>query len=224
MNRLLNIETLIHRFQEIENSTPLRKEKLRKLDELYQSVRDNPEFTSEEILNLTKALLQRDVMIKQSFFSDAIYPLLSQQIEQGDVEAIKLMVKLEQQLIAYQGMNKDYRYTAHELIIKGLQLRPDDTELLQAYEIKTGNYLSYTIHEVPLGIIYDTDGTTDDQHHDLMALVNEYERVCFKLGIDRSELIEDCRYFYTLYHDYLKVCSSYDGFKDYLIKNKHRTT
>jgi hypothetical protein len=134
------------------------------------------------------------------------------------------MVTLEQQLIAYQGITKNYRYAAVELINRGLQFAPDDQELLQAYEEKTAIYLSYSIHEVPIGIIYGNDGATIEECDELLKFVNEYEQVCRRLGIDRSELIEDCKYFYPLYGEYLKVHSDYNSFEDYLIKHKHRTT
>jgi hypothetical protein len=224
MNSPLDRDILINRFKNIETNTPVRKEKLRKLDELYQSIKDDAQLTPQEILNLTKDLLQRGLTIRQTFFSDAIHPILSRQIEQGNVEAIKLMVKLEQHLIAHQGITKDYGYTAVELINKGIRLAPNDEELLQMYEVKTANYLYYSIHEVPIGIIYGNDGATIEQCDELLEFVHEYEQVCKKLGVDRNELIKDCKYFYPLYKDYLKDYKSYNGFKDYLIRNEHRTT
>lgn len=216
--------TFINRFQEIETNTPVRKEKLRKLDELFQLIKDNSQFSSEQILDLTRLLLQKNLIIRQTFFNDVIHAILSRHVEQDDVDAIKLMVKLEQHLIAYQGITKDYRYTAVELINKGLQLAPDDKELLQMYEVKTANYLYYSIHEVPIGIIYGNNGATIEQCNELLGLVKEYEQVCKMLGIDGSELIEDCKYYYSLYKEYLKVYRDYDGFKDYLIRNGNRTT
>jgi hypothetical protein len=158
------------------------------------------------------------------FFNEVIYPILAPKVEQGDFEAIKLLVMLEQQLLAYQGIKKVYRYTAIELINIGLQLAPNDRELLQLYELKTRSYLCYTIHEVPIGIIYGNNGATIEDCNDLLQLVNEYEEVCKKLGVDRREVIDDCKYYYSLYKEYLKVRRDYEGFEDFLIKNKHRTT
>ena len=203
MNIPLDRDKLVSRFQDIEANTPVRKEKLRKLDELYHSIKGNSQFSSEQILDLIRILLQNNITVRQAFFNEVIHPILSRQIEEEKLEAIKLMIKLEQHLIAYQGITKNYHYTAAELINKGLQFAPDDKELLQMYEVKTANYLNYSIHEVPIGIIYGNNGATIEQCDELLELVNEYEQVCKKLGLDRKELIDDCKYFYSLYKEYL---------------------
>jgi hypothetical protein len=73
MNSPLDRDILINRFVDIETNTPLRKERFRKLDELYLAIKTEYQLTSQEILSLTKELLERGVTIRQRFFSDAIH-------------------------------------------------------------------------------------------------------------------------------------------------------
>ncbi len=210
-------ETFIKTYTDIETKTFIRKDKHKKLDELLQfSKVSGTNFTADEIIEITNELLKNGAIIRQPLFQTLLYPCLSEQVEKGNIEAIKLLIRLDQHLISYQGYTKDYKYTSVSLLKKGLEIAPNDRELLEMYESNTREYINHTLHELPSGVLYDMDGASIVQCDELLALTDEYESICKKLQIDRSELINECRFYYSTYKSYLTVCKNYKNFDGYL--------
>jgi hypothetical protein len=214
-------ETFIKTYTDLEVKTAVRKEKNKKLDQLFQLLKDTKtDFTAVEIIDIAKELLTNDVIIRQPLFQNLLYPFLAQQVERDNIEAIKLLVRLEQHLISFQGHTKDYKYSSPFLLDKGIKIAPEDKELLKLYESKTRQYILHTLHEIPTGVLYGRDGASIEQCDELLSMTEEYERNCFKLRIDRSELINKCRLYYTSYKEYLKASGNYRSFEDYLANLK----
>jgi hypothetical protein len=78
-------------------------------------------------------------------------------------------------------------------------------------------YFKYTLHELPIGILRES---ADESFEESMNALDEYEALCEKLCVDRKEFIDECRFYYVAYEDYLSVVREYDGFKDYLKKHE----
>ncbi len=210
-------ETFIKTYTDLEVNTAVRKEKNKQLDQLFQLLKETKtDFTAEETIDIAKELLTNDVTIRQPLFQNLLYPCLAQQVERDNVEAIKLLVRLEQHLISFQGYTKDYKYSSVSLLDKGIKIAPEDKELLELYESKTRQYILHTLHEIPTGVLYGMDGASIEQCDELLSMAKEYESICLKLRVDRSELINECRLYYTSYKEYLKVSRNYRSFEDYL--------
>lgn len=157
----MNKDTFLHAYTDIETKSVLKKDKHKKLDELFQSLKDNVKgFTVDEIIDIAKDLLANKVTIRQPLFQFLLYPTLSEQVENDNIEAVKLLVRLEQHLINYQRYTKDFKYTSASLLKKGLEIAPNDHELLGMYESNTTVYLNHTLHELPVGVLYDMDGAS----------------------------------------------------------------
>ena len=108
------------------------------------------------------------------------------------------------------------------LLEKGLRISPNDKELLEISEKWTRNYLNYTLHELPTGVLYGANGATIEECKELIEEVAKYEIVCNKLQRDESELIEECKFYYPAYKAYLSVYKNYKNFDDYLDKECDR--
>jgi hypothetical protein len=212
-------ETFIKTYIDIETNTFIRKEKFTKLNELVQYLRNNgTEFDADEIIEIAKTFIEKGVTIRQPLFKYILYPSLSEQVEKDNLEAVKILVQLDQHLISYNGYKGNCKYTGVYLLRKGLEISSNDRELLEAYEGKTRNYIMYTLHELPAGVLFDMDGASIEQCDDLLAMTDEYESICHKLQINRSKLIKECRFYYTSYKSYLNAFSDYKNFSEYLHK------
>lgn len=210
-------ETFIKTYINIETNTFIRKEKFKKLNELVQYLRNNgTEFDAYEITEIAKTFIEKGVTIRQPLFKYILYPGLSELVERGNLEAIKILIQLDQHLISYPGYKWNCKYTAISLLRKGREISSNDRELLEAYEGKTRNYIKYTLHELPAGVLYDMDGASIEQCDELLAMTDEYESICQKLQIDRSDLIKECRFYYASYKSYLNAYSDYKNFNEYL--------
>ena len=216
-------ETFLQTYIDIETKIFIKADKNKKLDDLFK----DPEIykaklTSADILEIIDCLTTKDITIRQPLFKHLIYPILSDKVEQSNVNAIKGLLKLNQHLVSYQGYTKDTKYSSWTLLEKGLSISPDDRQLLELYESKTREYLNYTLHEIPTGVLYGSDGATIEQCEELIKEAEKYELLCKKLQLDKSDLIQECKYYYPAYKNYLSIYKNYKNFADYLDKECER--
>jgi hypothetical protein len=219
----VNKETFLQNYIDIETKTFIKTDKNKKLDELFKDCEIyKAKLTSIDILEIIDYLTTKDIIIRQPFYKHLIYPILSDQVEQNNVNAIKGLLRLDQHLLSYQVYTKDNKYSSWTLLEKGLNILPDDRELLELSESKIRNYLNYTLHELPIGVLYGENGATIEESEELIQEVEKYEIVCKKLQRDESELIEECMFYYPAYKAYLSVYKNYKNFDDYLDKECDR--
>lgn len=215
--------TFLQNYIDIETKIFIKAEKNKKLDDLFKDHEINKaKLTSTDILEIIDYLAYKDITIRQPLYKNLIYPILSDQVEQNNVKAIKALLKLDQHLVSYQGYTKDTKYSSYTLLEKGLSISPDDRELLELSEKTTRNYLNYTLHELPTGVLYGANGATIEECEELIQEAEKYEIVCNKLQRDESELIEECKFYYPAYKAYLSVYKYYKNFDDYLDKECER--
>ncbi|MEM0578296.1 hypothetical protein [Flavobacterium polysaccharolyticum] len=215
----MNKETFLQNYIDIEIKNFIKTDKNKKLADLLKDYEIyKAKFTSTDVLEIIDYLTAKDIIIRQPLYKHLIYPVLSEQVEQNNVNAIKGLLKLDQHLVSYQGYTKDTKYSSRTLLEKGFNISPDDRELLELYEIQTREYLNYTLHEIPIGVIYRTDGATIEQCVELINKTEKYEILCKKLKLDKSELIQECKYYYSAYKNYLSIYTNYKNFADYLDK------
>jgi hypothetical protein len=78
------------------------------------------------------------------------------------------------------------------------------------------------LHELPTGILYGQNSASIPECDELLEYVEEYECSCYKLELNRSDLISECKFYYSAYKDYLINKLLHESFKDYLAKNSGR--
>lgn len=212
-------EKFLNTYIEIETKTFVKADKTKKLEAFFKENKtDLTKLTCQDILAIIDVLQSKNITIRQPLYKHLIYPILSAQVAQNNVDAIKGLLKLDEQLISYQAYSHDTKYTWAMLLDQGLNLAPIDTELLKISEQTTRNYLNYTLHEIPIGVLYGQDGATIAECDELLEKVIEYEKLCNQLKLDEKELIENCKFYYTAYKAYLAVYPNYRNFEDYLNK------
>lgn len=211
-------------YADIENRYSIRAEKIKQIDKLLSQLKtEKTVFSLEEIVVISTKLLLDKTVIRQPVFAAVIYPILSKGVEEESIEAVKTLIKLAYPLQHYQNYTKHYQHSTRSLVTIGLKLAPNDLELLDIHEKDIRDYLHYTLHELPTGVLYDMDSSDIKGCDELLQLLADYEHTCQKLGVNHYELINECRFYYVSYKNYLTGrfldVHLYKDFSDYLTKN-----
>jgi len=215
-------ETLLQTYIDIETKTFIRADKTKRLDEFVSTTLHNGFILSlKDTIDVINHLTQNKIVIRHQLFRQILYPVLATEIGNDNIEAIKSLIRLLEYYGNYQNLTEDDRFSVWKLIDKGLALAPDDNELLKLYQEKQKNYFEYTLHELPTGVLYGTDGASIEECNELLTDLTRYKEVCNKLAIDDKELIDECKFYYLAYKDYLTIYTNYNGFADYLDKHKN---
>ncbi len=173
----------------------------------------------EDISSLLNEAGRKNIVIRQPFFEKIIYPILEKEISENNVRALKHLIKLEQKLLQLQRRIKIYEPSKRQLILKGLQINPDEKELLEMYETDLRNSLLFTIHEVSFGVLYGMNGADENQCDELLKILEDYREVCEKLSLDRTGLINECKFHFRAYKTFLKIQDQFEGYEDFLKNN-----
>jgi hypothetical protein len=212
-------QIFLQTYIDIETKVFVKAEKNKKFDELFSDIKTLAKnFNVLDVIEIIDSLLKQNIVIRQPLYKNLIYPILDKAVENKDVSAINALIKLDQQLLSYQAYTKDEKYTSWTLLEKGLSIAPEDLELIQIQFSKTKKYLNYTLHEIPLGVLYGTNGASIEECDELLNEIVIFESICNKLKLDEHELIEECKYYYPAYRSYLSVFKDYKNFADYLDK------
>lgn len=65
-------------------------------------------------------------------------------------------------------------------------------------------WLASAVHELPAGVLWGADGATPGQCAEMLDGLDEFSRVCDRLGLDdHQEFIDGCRWHFEHYSHYL---------------------
>lgn len=72
------------------------------------------------------------------------------------------------------------------------------------YYRRTRDWLDYTFHELPTGVLWGPDGATSAQCRDMLSDVDAFATFCERLGLDdHAEFIDASRWHLDHYPHYL---------------------
>ena len=217
-------ETFIKTYIDIETQTFVRAEKSKRLNEFIANLKlNNFNLSLGDTIDCINYLQREKVTIRHPLFLNVFYPTLTAEIDKNNIDAIKSLIRLFEYYGNYQNLTSDNRFSVWKLLEQGLRLSPNDTELLRQYEQKQRDYFEYTLHEIPTGVIYGSDGATIEQCEELLNDLAKYKVVCEKLKVDNEELVAECKFFYSSYKDYLTIYKNYSSFGEYLDMNQSET-
>ena len=145
------------------------------------------------------------------FFLHKIYfPVISVEIEQKNLQAVKEV------LFKHGDAFWHFKHKQNQelnLLQLGLQIDGTDVDLLHYSLSVKDRYYAFTIHEVPWGVLYDMNGASVAQTRELLQDLNDYEALAQSLDCDRTDLIEQCRFYYDCWITYLLDTSVYGSFE-----------
>lgn len=103
------------------------------------------------------------------------------------------------------------------LLIEALRVAPDDNVARNRLVENRARYLSYTLHELPSGVLYGCDGASIYECDELMALLDEFALDTRLLDKEKdfADLVSSCRFHYAAYKKYLQSTSR-GGYAAYL--------
>lgn len=108
--------------------------------------------------------------------------------------------------------------TPEELLREAVRQDPGDRIALVKLIHLQANYLDYTLHELPSGVLYGHNSATVEQCTELLDFLGE-----FKSNVQRcqeqekyAELIEECTFHYNAYRDYLSTKETGKSYRAYL--------
>ena len=93
------------------------------------------------------------------------------------------------------------------------------SEARQALE-RLQRYLRYTLHELPIGVLYDANGADEMKCAELMRETYRLEALAAELEVDCSELVAVCRWHYERYPHYLSRYRHFGSYANYIVKHQ----
>lgn len=179
---------------------------------------DLSDISIEELVAFEQELDKLKINFTFPFFEKVYFPLLEKGFKNGELAAIKLMLKHISIVYQIERKRETSFYSEFALIDKGLEICPFNQELLLTKERCLESYLDFTIHEVPYGVLYGMDGASPDECLKLLDTLEEYKELCHTLGVDRDDLIAECYFHYQHYYIYLQDQQKYSSYEQYLKK------
>jgi hypothetical protein len=80
-------------------------------------------------------------------------------------------------------------------------------------------FLKYTLHELPAGVLYDTDGADEKSCAELMRYTYRLEELAKDRSIDHSRFIARCRWHYERYPHYLRRQRHFGSYANYMARH-----
>lgn len=104
------------------------------------------------------------------------------------------------------------------LINKLLEKEPDYLPAIKQKYTILSNYIDFSIHEMPWGLLLDKPSSEKNAKTEALADLEEFSKLSKKLGKDNEEYIEDCRIYYNAWFDFLDNKDKYKSYEEYLEK------
>lgn len=96
--------------------------------------------------------------------------------------------------------------TVRGLLREAVRVDPSDDVARRRLIVRLVGYLEYTLHELPIGVLYGTDGATEEQCEELLVFLDEFKAHVQLTGQSDTyaELIQECEGHYSTYRDYVR--------------------
>lgn len=105
------------------------------------------------------------------------------------------------------------------LINKLLEKEPDYLPAIKQKYAILSNYIDFSIHEMPWGLLLDKASSEKEAKTEALADLDDFLELSKKLGKDNKEYIEECRIYYNAWFDFLDNKDKYKSYEEYLEKN-----
>ena len=105
------------------------------------------------------------------------------------------------------------------LVNKLLEKEPDYLPAIKQKYAILSNYIDFSIHEMPWGLLLDKASSEKEAKTEALADLEEFSKLSKKLGKDNKEYIEECRIYYNAWFDFLDNKDKYKSYEEYLEKN-----
>ena len=196
-----------------------RKERYKLLQE-YEKRNYQDEISIDEFKDFISSYIDKIDISSQ--FIGKFLKVLKKDIDNGGIFALKFLIGDKDEkdyYLKFFSLLYDEFGDKINLINKLLEKEPDYLPAIKQKYTILSNYIDFSIHEIPWGLLLDKLSSEKDAKTEALADLEEFSKLSKKLGKDNEEYIEDCRIYYNAWFDYLDNKDKYKSYEEYLEKN-----
>jgi len=223
------VEALWKNYQAAEQQQEPRDERLATLDRFIeafvQGVKDQRERWVQDLCSRYETDATAS-SVRTPFFRRVLFPVLFDGLKEGKPNCARWLSMFSQLLYRNSDL---FQLTGHQtewqLLERAIGVDPSDVRAKERLVTVMADHFSYTLHELPAGVLYDANGADVPKCDELLADLARFEQLAKDISsLERhSKLISRCRQHYVWYKDYLQHRASYSGYKDYLTRHGQQT-
>ena len=149
-----------------------------------------------------------DLKLRQPLFDQVVFPALASGVDQRSPGCARWLGGLVQNLYKSQACRErlppDLR-SERGLLRLALDHDPDDHRARRRLINTIASGFWYSLHELPSGVLYGSDGATSEQCDEMLAELDELHRLVRVEGCEAAQafLIEKCAFHFAAYRAYL---------------------
>lgn len=219
------IEGLWRRYRELENRGGDRATMLDALIAFVGRVEAAPpnirRTWADECLRASSDPKAR-LHIRSPLFERVLFPELKARYITGDAPAARALAQLSQQLFRYREGWEALGWPGEVDLWKEAYRRDPSFEHARAKLVSaTANFIHYTLHELPAGVLYGTDGATLEQCDELVAELAFFRGLLTSREVEQFQaLVERASFHYPNYREYL-LQNRKHGYGTFLAERGH---
>lgn len=160
--------------------------------------------------------------IRSPLFERVLFPELKARYVTGDAPAALALAQLSQQLFRYRaGWEALGRPGEVDLWKEAYRRAPSVEDARAKLVSSTANFIQYTLHELPAGVLYGTDGATLEQCDDLVTELAFFRELLTSREAEQFQaLVERASFHYPNYREYLRQ-NRKQGYQAFLSERGH---
>ena len=196
-----------------------RKERYKLLQE-YEKRNHQDEVSIDEFEDFINLYIDKIDISSQ--FIEKFLKVIKNDIDNGGTFAIKFLIgdkdENDNYLKFFSLLYNEFGDRIN-LINKLLEKEPDYLPAIKQKYTILSNYIDFSIHEMPWGLLLDKPSSEKEAKVEALADLDDFLELSKKLGKDNKEYIEDCRIYYNAWFDFLDNKDKYKSYEEYLEKH-----
>ena len=196
-----------------------RKERYKLLQE-YEKRNYQDKISVDEFQDFINLYIDKIDISSQ--FIGKFLEVIKNDINNGETFALKFLIGDKEEndnYLKFFNLLYDEFGDRINLINKLLEKEPDYLPAIKQKYTILSNYIDFSIHEMPWGLLLDKPISEKNAKTEALADLEEFSKLSKKLGKDNEEYIEDCRIYYNAWFDYLDNKDKYKSYEEYLEKH-----
>ena len=196
-----------------------RKERYKLLQE-YEKRNYQDEISVDEFKDFISSYIDKIDISSQ--FIGKFLKVFKKDIDDGGIFALKFLIGDKDEndyYLKFFSLLYDEFGDKINLINKLLEKEPDYLPAIKQKYTILSNYIDFSIHEMPWGLLLDKPSSEKDAKAEALADLDDFLELSKKLGKDNKEYIEECRIYYNAWFDFLDNKDKYKSYEEYLEKN-----
>lgn len=196
-----------------------RKERYKLLQE-YEKRNYQDEISVDEFKDFISSYIDKIDISSQ--FIGKFLKVFKKDIDDGGTFAIKFLIGDKDEndyYLKFFSLLYDEFGDKINLVNKLLEKEPDYLPAIKQKYTILSNYIDFSIHEMPWGLLFDKASSETEAKTEALADLDDFLELSKKLGKDNKEYIEECRIYYNAWFDFLDNKDKYKSYEEYLEKN-----